>query len=238
MVKRALLLAVAAAAIPNTSHRYCILGGGPGGIQMAYLLQTAGMDYVVFEREAISAEFYTRMPVHRKLISINKKYTGQSNFDFNMRHDWNSFVQDLNYTDHGKPLLFGDISDDYWPHADDYVKYVNMFVDKYKLNIKHNHTVKQVTRITADNSFSLDLHHGDDKWSAHCDILVQATGSNRTYVPDVPGKELLTTYDQLTMDLAPFKNKSVLIIGCANAAWETAVCSIYTLKRSGIYIYM
>jgi cation diffusion facilitator CzcD-associated flavoprotein CzcO len=32
------------------NHDYCIIGAGPAGLQMAYFLQQAGREYVVFER--------------------------------------------------------------------------------------------------------------------------------------------------------------------------------------------
>lgn len=57
---------------------------------MAYFLQ-AGRDYMVFER-AVPGSFFTRYPRHRKLISINKRYTGKTNAEFNLRHDWNSLL--------------------------------------------------------------------------------------------------------------------------------------------------
>lgn len=31
-------------------HQYCVVGAGPGGLQIAYFLQQAGRDYVVFEK--------------------------------------------------------------------------------------------------------------------------------------------------------------------------------------------
>ena len=79
----------------NKSTRdYCIIGAGPGGLQMGYFLKRANRDYVIFERANSSGAFYMQYPRHRKLISINKRYTGKTNKEFNLRHDWNSLISD------------------------------------------------------------------------------------------------------------------------------------------------
>jgi choline dehydrogenase-like flavoprotein len=62
----------AAYALTEEKRDYCIIGGGPGGLQMARLLQQAGRDYAVFEKGRV-AEFFRTFPRHRRLISINKR---------------------------------------------------------------------------------------------------------------------------------------------------------------------
>ena len=74
--------------------QYCIVGAGPGGLQMGFFLDRAGRDYVILERANSSGAFFTRYPRHRKLISINKRHTGKTNKEFNLRHDWNSLLSD------------------------------------------------------------------------------------------------------------------------------------------------
>jgi len=31
-------------------YEYCVIGGGPAGLQMGHFLQTAGRDYIIFEK--------------------------------------------------------------------------------------------------------------------------------------------------------------------------------------------
>ena len=59
-------------ASPAPPHDYCVVGGGPSGLQVGSLLQAAGRDYVVLERGAAPGLFFARYPRHRSLISINK----------------------------------------------------------------------------------------------------------------------------------------------------------------------
>ena len=55
----------------------CIVGAGPGGVQLGQYLSMSRSsdlhDYVIFERAARAGEFFRRYPVHRELISINKR---------------------------------------------------------------------------------------------------------------------------------------------------------------------
>ena len=39
-------------------YDYCIIGGGPGGLQLAYFLQQAGRDYIVIERNNIPGKYH------------------------------------------------------------------------------------------------------------------------------------------------------------------------------------
>ena len=59
------------------SYQYCIVGGGPGGLQLGHYMQLAKRDYVLFERTANAGHFFTRFPIHRGLISLNKRHTGR-----------------------------------------------------------------------------------------------------------------------------------------------------------------
>ena len=51
----------------------------------------------------LTGSFFDTYPRHDRLISINKRHTGKTNKEFNMRHDWNSLL-----SDDGNSLLSGD----------------------------------------------------------------------------------------------------------------------------------
>ena len=82
-----------AAAPAAESHDYCILGAGPGGLQVGQLMLNRGWDYVMLERKPSAGSFFDRYPVHRQLISLNKRFTGRKDHEFNLRHDWNSLLE-------------------------------------------------------------------------------------------------------------------------------------------------
>ena len=67
----------------------CIVGAGPGGLQVAHSLAGNGShDFLVFERTHTPGSYFVSYPRHRRLISLNKRFTGRSNPEFNLRHDW------------------------------------------------------------------------------------------------------------------------------------------------------
>eukprot|EP00435_Cladocopium_sp_Y103_P032328 s3873_g8.t1 len=49
-------------------------------------------DFVIFEQSSSAGSFFRRFPVHRMLISLNKRHTRSSSPEFRMRHDWNSLL--------------------------------------------------------------------------------------------------------------------------------------------------
>ena len=128
----ALLLALPATAAADgrthsagERHDYCIIGAGPAGLQLAHLLETVpsgARDYVVFDQAAAPGSFFATYPRHRKLISINKRHTGKTNGDFNMRHDWNSLLPRRA----NASLAFKNFDRKYFPHADSMVDYLQV----------------------------------------------------------------------------------------------------------------
>ena len=73
---------------------YCVVGAGPGGLQAAAMLREAGRDVVVFDKSDKAGSFFARFPIHRRLISINKRHfaTYHHEPEFQLRHDWNSLI--------------------------------------------------------------------------------------------------------------------------------------------------
>ena len=63
----------------NKAFDYCIVGAGPGGLQLGHYMHQQSRDYVIFERQPIPCPFFARFPVHRQLISLNKRFTGRDN---------------------------------------------------------------------------------------------------------------------------------------------------------------
>ncbi|KAM9671682.1 FAD-dependent oxidoreductase domain-containing protein 2 [Trichechus inunguis] len=200
-------------------HRdYCILGAGPAGLQMAYFLQRAGRDYVVFERSSSPGSFFARYPRHRKLISINKRFTGKANAEFNLRHDWNSLLS------HDPRLLFRHYSRAYFPDASDMVRYLGDFADKLGLHILYNTTIAHV-RLDKDGQ-AWNGHYfilTDQKGQAYrCSVLLVATGLSVPNQVDFPGSEYVEGYESVSTDPEDFEGQNVLILGRGNSAFETA----------------
>ncbi|XP_051015860.1 FAD-dependent oxidoreductase domain-containing protein 2 isoform X1 [Acomys russatus] len=206
-------------AVCSRPHRdYCVLGAGPAGLQMAAFLQRAGRDYEVFERESAPGSFFTRYPRHRKLISINKRYTGKANAEFNLRHDWNSLLSD------DPQLLFRHYSQAYFPDASDMVRYLGDFAQRLGLRVLYN---TNITRVTLDkNPQAWNGHYfllTDQKGQTYqCSILLVATGLSVPVLVDFPGSEHVEGYESVSVNPEDFVGQNVLILGRGNSAFETA----------------
>ena len=143
---------------------------------------------------------------HRQLISINKANTGSGDPVFNERHDWNSLLSD------DPELKFSRYSAEYWPSANDLVRYLEDFAASRQLNIRYRTTVDAIRRrpeggfsletttatatttTTADSSQTTDdtLCEQEDSGGGgeyQCTVVVMATGVT-PQVPDITGIEL------------------------------------------------
>ncbi|MFF0308588.1 NAD(P)-binding domain-containing protein [Streptosporangium sp. NPDC004379] len=192
-------------------HRYLIIGAGPGGLQLSYFLERSGADYLTLEREDAPGGFFRRYPRHRRLISLNKVHTGQDDPEISLRWDWNSLLND------SPDLLFPRYSRDYFPGAGDLVRYLGDFQREHKLNVAFGVSVDRIAR-EEDGRFA--VHAGDEVFRAEC--LIMATGWGGPYVPDIPGIELATGYEEMPVRGEDFTDQRVLIIGKGNSAFETA----------------
>nr|CAB3246962.1 FAD-dependent oxidoreductase domain-containing protein 2-like [Phallusia mammillata] len=193
-------------------HKYCIIGAGPGGLQIAYFMQHAQRDYIVFEKGHGAGTFYNKYPIHRQLISINKRNTGKTNKEFNMRHDWNSLLS------HDESLQMTKYSKVFFPPADVLVKYLNDYMTKLNLNVQVNTTISNLLK-RKDKNFEMYDQRGT-KYT--CQYMVIATGIASPNKPEFSGWELSEGYEDLSIDVDDFEKQSVLILGRGNSAFETA----------------
>jgi len=198
---------------------------------MAFFLKQAGVDYLVLEKNDTAGAFYKKFPVHRRLISINKKYNYFTEKTFNLRHDWNSLLSDK------EDLSFTNYSDELFPHADDLYTYLQDFARETKLNIQYNTSINFI-RKDENGEFILELADGKTQ---HCSVLLLGTGVVSQYMPaSVKGIEHTIPYREIPTDKEQFKNKRVAVLGGGNSAFETAnhiadvAAHVHVLLRSPI----
>lgn len=219
-------------------HEYCVIGAGPAGLQTAYFLQESNRDYIVFERANKTGAFFSHYPRHRNLISVNKRFTGEINEEFNMRHDWNSLINNRN-------LKFTSYSDKIFPGADLLVNYLNDFSHEFYLNIQKNTQIEGINCVEFERSSHTECHsdgkiaylrdsnkqkcskyelydqHGNEY---NCKVLIISTGLS---LPNIPENiKQVEGYESISTNPKDYEGKSVLILGRGNAAFEVAQ-SIY-----------
>ncbi|XP_072042919.1 FAD-dependent oxidoreductase domain-containing protein 2-like [Amphiura filiformis] len=204
---------------PTTTPRkdYCIIGAGPSGLQMGYFLQRANRDYIIFERANTSGAFFVKYPRHRKLISINKFHTGKTNKEFNLRHDWNSLISDDN------SLQMKLYSKEFFPDADDYVRYLSDYAKKLNINIQYNTNIGNIQRVASDEDMTEHFIMDDQSRNSYiCRYLIVCTGLAQTNNPPIIGEEYTESYEDMPLDTNDYNGKTVLILGNGNSAFETA----------------
>ncbi|MEN3614303.1 NAD(P)-binding domain-containing protein [Plantactinospora sp. ZYX-F-223] len=199
------------------THDYLIIGAGPAGLQLAALLERDGHDYVVLEAGAAPGTFFSTYPRHRRLISINKVYTGSDDPEFNLRMDWNSLLSDE------PDLLFGRYSQRYFPDADDLVRYLADFATATGVRVEYRTTVVRVSR-DGDGFHALDA--AGRTWRGR--RLVVATGVSQLHLPAIEGIETAERYDTVSVDPQDFANQRVMVIGKGNSGFETADALVET----------
>jgi thioredoxin reductase len=189
---------------------YLIIGAGPAGCQLGYFLEKAGRNYLILEAGDSPGTFFRTFPRHRTLISNNKRHTGWSDPELNLRMDWNSLLSDDSH------LLFTGRSTSYFPPADEMVRYLSDFAGASGLRIQCNTRVANVCR---NGSFRVTDEQGR-VYESKC--LIVATGVSKPYIPSIPGIETAEVYTSVPVDADGFKNQRVLIVGKGNSAFETA----------------
>lgn len=193
-----------------TEVDYLIIGAGPAGLQLGYYLEKANRNYIILEASNAPGSFFSKFPRHKKLISINKVYTGYSDPEINLRWDWNSLLSD------SEEMRFKNYSKEYFPHTDNLVKYLGDFAQNFHLKIKYN---CQVVKISKSDKFIV-LDSNDNVYCAS--RLIIATGFSKPYIPSIPGIELTENYVDVSVNPEDFINQRVLIIGKGNSGFETA----------------
>jgi thioredoxin reductase len=194
-------------------YEYVIIGAGPAGLQMGYYLRRAGRNYLIAEANETAGSFFATQPRHRMLLSLNKRFNGFDDADFNMRHDWNSLLTE------GDGVPFSEYSNELYPNADDLHRYLKDFAAQHELAIRYGYRVNRVERADG-GGFRITGPNGD---VLQCQCLIVGTGAQAPYLPpDVEGIEQAEGYEDHDIDPSKYENKRVLVIGRGNSAFEVA----------------
>ncbi|WP_117212090.1 NAD(P)-binding domain-containing protein [Allorhizocola rhizosphaerae] len=191
-------------------RRFVIVGAGPAGLQLSYYLHRAGADYLTLERDSVPGSFFRHYPRHRRLISLNKVHTHSTDPEIRLRWDWNSLLNDA------PQLMFPRYSSEYYPHADDLLRYLADFQKTHGLDVSYATEVRRIER----DGRHFRIETDGEPIEAECVIV--ATGWGAPFVPRIKGIEFSMGYEDVPTDPAAFTGHRVLIVGKGNSAFETA----------------
>lgn len=191
---------------------FLVIGAGPAGLQLGYGFERIGADYEILEAADKPASFFRRMPRFRSLISFNKRRGIYEDPETALRWDWNSLLCD-------GQLAFGDYSEELYPSADDLVRYLEDFAERFVHRIRYGTRVLSVDR-DPRGGFQVRTSDGGATWAK---VVVVATGFGASYVPEIPGIEgVEETYENAALDRRSYEGQTVLILGKGNSAFEVA----------------
>jgi len=194
-------------------HDYIIVGAGPAGLQMGYLLEQAGRDYLLLDAADRAGSFFTKFPRHRRLNSFNKRFNWFKEPEFGLRFDWHSLLT------HDYSFNFEGYSKDIFPNADALAQYLSDFCDHFGIKVAFDTRVTLVDRDPATRHFILSTADGTEY---RCRTLVLATGPQKIKIPDIEGIEHAVTYDVHDSNPDAYADKRVLIVGGGISGFETA----------------
>lgn len=183
---------------PSTDRPVYVIGGGPGGLSVAYALRAQGLRAVVLEKsDRVGASWrrhYDRLHLHttRRLSALP-----------------------------GLPMprRFGR-----WVARDDVVRYLEKYAEHHDLEIVPGVEVSRVEPAPDGTGWLLRATGGRELTGA---AVVVATGHNHTpRIPDWPGRDTYTgefLHAGAYRNPAPYAGRDVLVIGVGNTGAEIAV---------------
>ncbi|MGI5455684.1 flavin-containing monooxygenase [Streptomyces sp. CA-249302] len=175
-----------------------VIGGGPGGLSVAYALRARGIRAVVLEKsDGVGSAWrrhYDRLHLHttRRLSALPGL---------------------------AMPRRFGR-----WVARDDVVRYLEKYAEVHELEIVTGVEVSKVERTPDDTGWLLHATGGRELTGA---AVVIATGYNHTpYVPEWPGLDDYKgdfTHAGDYRNAKPYAGRDVLVVGVGNTGAEIAV---------------
>ncbi|ELP69230.1 flavin-containing monooxygenase [Streptomyces turgidiscabies] len=183
---------------PSSAAPVYVIGGGPGGLAVAYALRAQGVRAVVLERgDQVGSSWrrhYDRLHLHttRRLSSLPGL---------------------------AMPRSFGR-----WVARDDVVRYLEKYAEFHQLEVVTGVEVSRVERTADGTGWLLHATGGRELTGS---AVVVATGTNHTpRIPEWPGRdayggELLHAAQY--RNPAPYAGRDVLVVGIGNTGAEIAV---------------
>ncbi|MCI3153694.1 NAD(P)/FAD-dependent oxidoreductase [Streptomyces sp. GB4-14] len=175
-----------------------VVGGGPGGLSVAYALRARGVRAVVLERSERVGDSWRRHYDRLHLHTTRRR----------------SALPGL-----PMPRRFGR-----WPSRDDVVRYLEKYAEHHRLEIVTGVEVSRVERTADGTGWLLRATGGRELTGA---AVVVATGFNHTpRVPDWPGRDAYTgelLHASRYRNAKLFAGRDVLVVGVGNTGAEIAV---------------
>jgi thioredoxin reductase len=203
---------------PPGEYPVVVVGSGPGGLQVSYMLSRLGIEHAVLSADAGPGGMFRRWPFFQRLLSWTKPYatTDRQSRAF-QRWDWNSLLArepELR----GLQAEFMDGSSDF-PSRPEMEANLTAFADRAGLQVRYDCRWERTRREESADGDRFVLETTDGEY--RCRFVILAVGVAEPYSPKTPGIELAVHYAD-TRAAETYAGKRLFIIGKQNSGFELA----------------
>lgn len=203
----------AARSHPPGEYPVTIVGSGPGGLQMAYLLRRIGLDFAHISLDPEPGGMFRTLPVFDRLLSWSKPAPASGpGVRGEEWYDWNLLLADEAHRVVVTELMK---SPGIFPSRQDLQRALVAFTERARLPIRYQ--CRWTGTRSDQGKFVLETTDGEYRSK----VVVLATGMSLPWRPKVPGIEHALGYADVG-NPAGYRNRRVLIIGKENSGFEIA----------------
>ena len=198
---------------PPGEYPVSIIGSGPGGLQMAYLLRKLGVGFAHISRDPEPGGMFRALPVFDRCLSWSKPTPPPGpGVRENEWYDWNLLLADP-----ADQVLVTDFmeSPGIYPSRQQLRRALVAFTERARLEIRHE--CQWIGTRREENGFVLETTEGEYRSK----LVILATGMSLPWRPKVRGIDHAIGYADVG-DPAAYANRRVLIVGKENSGFEIA----------------
>lgn len=197
---------------PPGYYPVVIVGSGPGGLQIAYLLRRRGIEAAHLSADPAPGGMFRSLPLFDRLLSWSKPAPPEPGRGVEWA-DWNLLVADPAHRVSPRMWMADDAL---FPTRSEMVETLMAFADRAGLMIRHGCRWLATGR-DPDGTYILETSEGTYRTG----MVVMATGMSEPWTPDIPGIDLAVGYHEMG-DPADYTGTTVLVIGKQNSGFEVA----------------
>lgn len=198
---------------PPGDYGVVIVGTGPGGLQASYALRRLGIDHALLSADEGPGGMFRQFPLFERLISwTHDAADAERTSRAYEAHDQNSLVADEPQLRALVPAYMADGRRR--PAREEMQTALVAFAERAALQARYGCRWEATGR--DDEGFVLVTADGVYR----CRAAVLAVGMTEPWVPGIPGLDLRDHYASLKDAPGLFRDRSVVIIGKRNSAFE------------------
>ncbi len=199
---------------PPGRYPLIVVGSGPGGLQLSYVLRRLGVDHALLSQDPGPGGMFLRYPLFQRLNTWSKPYApaerGTRPYEW---YDWNSLVGDV--PEHGSTVSEFMDGVSYFPARTEMCRGLSTFAARGQVQARYD-CRWEGTRRDGDGFV---LHTSDGEYQ--CQAVVFAVGMAQPWKPPISGLEDVPHYVE-TKPAREYAGKRIFIIGKRNSGFEIA----------------